>query len=551
MTAASGPPTLYSAAMNAWAEPAPPVEWEGDQAWKNVLGHPHSRWFAERASRHWPATAASRLERAIVLPEVRPSFSLGPEDRVFTIGSCFARNIENHLMAQGFQVESQLVDIPGLEFRPPHSSVVLNKFTSHSMLNELRWALDPGCPFPDGAIIEEGQDRWVDLQVVGEVAPAPRESVRSRRPYLAEVFGRVRRCGVVVMTLGLVEAWYDRELGLYLNRAPGFWTVKKHKRRFALRLLDLRANREALEQIYALLQRFGPPGLRLVVTVSPVPMSETFTGRDVLVANSYSKSTLRAAAEEFARAHEHVDYYPSYESVTLSDRRVAFQDDLHHVANAIVDVNVRRFLDCYVRGGDQAGTAEAAWEHARQRLEGLQADLLAENARLRSELSALSERLARADAPQPRPALDVVAGLSREGQACGPDGRPLPLAAQLSGIAEVGEEEDGNLVVSGWAVDRGDGQRRVTLVALVDGRPAAQCVTEIPRPDVARALSMDAPEAGFRLAFERPAGKGKGVVRVFALGAAGGARELDYNPQLFHLGGPRPGWLQRLRRWRP
>ena len=79
----------------------------------------------------------------------------------------------------------------------------------------------------------------------------------------------------------------------------------------------------------------------------------------------------------------------------------------------------------------------------------------------------------------------------------------------------------------------------------------AQGVTEIPRPDVARALSMDAPEAGFRLVFERPAGKGQGVVRVFALGAAGGARELDYNPQLFHLGGPRPGWLQRLRRWRP
>src|SRR6185436_782200 len=112
--------------------------WEGEAAWANVLGNTGSRWSAPRGSRHWPSTAAGRLEGAFVLPEVRPTFRLDREAGIFTIGSCFARAIENHLVDQGFDVPSHRFDIPGFELRPPYSRLVLNKFTTHSMLNELR-----------------------------------------------------------------------------------------------------------------------------------------------------------------------------------------------------------------------------------------------------------------------------------------------------------------------------------------------------------------------------------------------------------------------------
>jgi hypothetical protein len=52
-------------------------------------------------------------------------------------------------------------------------------------------------------------------------------------------------------------------------------------------------------------------------TVSPVPLYLTFSGEDIIVANTYSKSVLRAACDAVENSREHVDYFPSY--VTLLD----------------------------------------------------------------------------------------------------------------------------------------------------------------------------------------------------------------------------------------
>ncbi|HEV8240572.1 MAG TPA: GSCFA domain-containing protein [Thermoanaerobaculia bacterium] len=522
--------------MHSDPSPSTPVSWEGDAAWANVLGNPHSRWFAAPGSRYRPGSAAGRLEGAFVLPELRPTFRLDPAATIFTIGSCFARAIENHLVDHGFDVPSYRFDIPGFELRPPYSRLILSKFTTHSMLNELRWALDPGCPFPDQGLLEEGDDRWVDPQVVGDVAPAPREVVAARRPYLQELFGRIRRCDVVVMTLGLVEAWFDRQLGIYLNRAPAPRTVKKHPGRFVLHLLDYRANREALEEIWELLRRFAQPGLRMVMTVSPVPLGETFTGRDVMVANAYSKSTLRAVAEDFCRAHEGVDYFPSYESVVLSDRRVAYQEDLQHVLDPVVDLNVRSFLDHYVHGRSGDEVRLAAGRHAAEQLAGLQGDLLADNARLRAERSALEARLARSEAQRHEAQLQAFGGLSPAGRPLAADGSPLPWSDRIRGAAEVGTvDPERGLVVSGWAVDPSDGREPLTIVVFVDGRPQACGATGIERPDVAQALRVAAPTAGFAIRLPGPACAPAAVVRVFALSAQAGARELDYHPETYEL----------------
>jgi hypothetical protein len=46
----------------------------------------------------------------------------------------------------------------------------------------------------------------------------------------------------------------------------------------------------------------------------------TFSTMDIVVANTWAKSLLRAVAQEWAAAHENVDYFPSYEIVQNSDR---------------------------------------------------------------------------------------------------------------------------------------------------------------------------------------------------------------------------------------
>ena len=89
------------------------------------------------------------------------------------------------------------------------------------------------------------------------------------------------------------------------------------------------------------------PGIRIVITVSPVPLSQTFSGKDVAVANMYSKCVLRTAAEVVANACSTFDYFPSYEMVSLSPRTSAYAQDCIHVSDSIVGEVVRSFLELY------------------------------------------------------------------------------------------------------------------------------------------------------------------------------------------------------------
>jgi len=57
------------------------------------------------------------------------------------------------------------------------------------------------------------------------------------------------------------------------------------------------------------------PSLKVILTVSPVPLVATNTENNVLVASSYSKSVLRAVCGEIDARYSHVQYFPSFEIV--------------------------------------------------------------------------------------------------------------------------------------------------------------------------------------------------------------------------------------------
>jgi hypothetical protein len=75
----------------------------------------------------------------------------------------------------------------------------------------------------------------------------------------------------------------------------------------------------------------------------------TFSTMDVVLANTYAKSLLRTVAQEWAAAHDNVDYFPSYEIVQNSDRAAVWEPDLRHVKGAgaqhIMDLFLRHYLE--------------------------------------------------------------------------------------------------------------------------------------------------------------------------------------------------------------
>jgi len=336
----------------------PTYEIDGPDAYRFLKKNPAARWYQEGADRGDPngVLAFQRMERPFFEPRIVPGFSVRRKDRIFAIGSCFARGIEKVLMHKGFTMESAATEFDAFELRAKGATPLgfTNKYTTWSILNELRWALDPDAHFPDEAFVQISDTEWVDPHTNPTLQFVDLERTRERRRIISDVTARIAHCQVAVITLGLIETWLDRKTGLYMNMAPIPAMVEREPGRWAFHVLDYDQNRHNLEAIHQLLTAHGDRGLKIVVTVSPVPLMATFTDRDVVVANTYSKSLLRTAAEEWAAAHENVHYFPSYEIALNSDRGRVWTEDGRHVEGKATQHIMRLFTGAYVKKGLKA-----------------------------------------------------------------------------------------------------------------------------------------------------------------------------------------------------
>ncbi|HLW75166.1 MAG TPA: GSCFA domain-containing protein, partial [Gammaproteobacteria bacterium] len=223
-----------------------------------------------------------------------------------------------------------------------------NKYTTYSMFNELSWALDPVAKFPEKSLVDLDAERCIDLHINPTLKVVDRAGTLERRRVIQAVNARIRDCQVVFLTLGLVEVWYDKEADVYLNTTPTIEVRERFPGRYEFAVSNYLQNLDNLEKLHGLLTAYGHPDLRIVVTTSPVPLNATFTGQDIVVANTYSKSTLRAVAQDFAVAHDNVQYFPSYEVVMNSDRELAWEDDLRHLKGAMTNHVMDYFMHNFV-----------------------------------------------------------------------------------------------------------------------------------------------------------------------------------------------------------
>lgn len=336
-----------------------PVIIPGRQAWQQARGNAQARW----PSRQRPERLAPVAE-----PSPGPLFALRGDEKVFCIGSCFAREIETTLDRLGFEVLSLRPELPASPNRSVRDRRMFNKYNVGTILNELRWALDPAHPYRhDDVLLSVPGDLLVqDLQLRGEAWAEERQAAAAFREAFNRFFAKVREAEVVVLTLGLSEAWFDRHTGLYLNVAPTEHMVQAHGERFELHVLDAASTLAMLDEIDRLLCAHLRPGFKLLLTVSPVPLTSTFRDQDVLLANSYSKSLLRACCDPFLQGRAHARYFPSYEFATLSPPDLVWSDDdFRHVDRRFVD-----YLMASVLAGLQGASpaAEQARRSARQQV---------------------------------------------------------------------------------------------------------------------------------------------------------------------------------------
>jgi len=324
------------------------------QALDNIRGNKSARTGYRTEGSTWP----------IFQPDINPGFTINKGTKIFTIGSCFARNIERSLRSAGFDVPSFGV-VDGLNDR--HGKLlenepqigIFNKYTPPSMYNDARWQTEDLDPL---SVLYKTGDLYWNSQIHLKT-PLPEESSHEIAKKIFEYNKSAYTADVIIMTLGLVEAWYDTKRGLYLNeKPPGKLSLDERFQCHTLSYPECKAS--ILNYIQSI--RAINKSVKFIITVSPVTLATTMSKNDVRVRNMYSKSVLRAVAEEASVKLDNVDYFPSFEMASLSHREEAYAGDDIHIRQSFVDYIIFTFLLNYLESKDLNcyGLAELAFSHA-------------------------------------------------------------------------------------------------------------------------------------------------------------------------------------------
>ncbi|MEO1239788.1 MAG: GSCFA domain-containing protein [Pseudomonadota bacterium] len=305
----------------------------GGEAFKTTLGN---------KQRNYPGKSDLRTLGQMILPAFAPGFSIPEGASVFTIGSCFARNVEKALLARG-------ITVPTAHFAAPHDEApgqpnrVLNQYNPATMLHCVQTA---GQAPDDRALYPNpGGPGVIDPLLATGTRPVTRARALERRGEINALYGDgLAASEFVVITLGLIETWFDHETGLTLNEAPQHRAIKADPHRWEFRRLT---TRDVREEVLNLVEALDAGRRSIVMTVSPVPLQVTFAGGDAVTANAYSKAVLRVVAEEVAQSVPGVDYFPSYEAVTSAGLQ-AYGEDQVHVRPAVVDRVIGAMTEAYV-----------------------------------------------------------------------------------------------------------------------------------------------------------------------------------------------------------
>lgn len=268
-------------------------------------------------------------------PVTPPPFKVRAKDKIVSAGSCFAQNISIHCKKYGFnyhytekghsiinpnilrengygiysarygniyttQQLNQLIQRVYGDFAPIESSWIKSGPGGRPMIT------DPFRPNIQPLGFASNQELSIDRQVHFECVKQAFEEM-----------------DVFIFTLGLTEAWVDKRDGAVFPIAPGVFGGEYNKDTVEFANFGVDETTEHLTGALTKLRTINPD-VRIILTVSPVPLNATYENRHVLVSTTLSKSVLRVAAENVVREFDNVYYFPSYEIITSPHVRGAY-----------------------------------------------------------------------------------------------------------------------------------------------------------------------------------------------------------------------------------
>ncbi len=268
---------------------------------------------------------------------------------VGTMGSCFASRLQDWLIDYGYnfvKTERDPSNPDSFAAQTARFGIVFNTACCRQVFEaalgrftpaERWWHMPNGClmdPYRYGV-------HWTSEDA----------AERDLRHHAECVREAIRRCEVFIVTPGIAEVWTSRADGSTFAAAPPKEVYNPERHAFGLSTVD--ENIANLEGMYAAMREINPR-IRLILTVSPVPLTATFRPMHWSVGTTVSKATLRVAVDRFCDAHPEVIYFPSYEIVTMLTPD-AFEADNVHVRNE----HVGRIMTTFMRAHGDLDTPDA------------------------------------------------------------------------------------------------------------------------------------------------------------------------------------------------
>ena len=287
-------------------------------------------------------------------PVISTPFTIYPSDFIATAGSCFAQHIARTLRTRGmnYLVTEKEPQTPGAIYEnyEVFPARFANIYTVRQLLQLFRRAY--GLFEPVDRVWRDPRGRYLDpfrprIQAAGFASPEEVEA--DREAHLRAVRAMFETCDVLIFTLGLTEGWVSTVDGAVFPVPPGVVTEDVPDTGYAFHNFTVAEMKADLLAFIHALRRINP-GVRLILTVSPVALVATYEDRHVLVSNTYSKAALRVTAEEVSREVPDCAYFPSYEIITSAAAGNGFlEEDLREVRPEgvahVMSIFQRHFID--------------------------------------------------------------------------------------------------------------------------------------------------------------------------------------------------------------
>lgn len=233
-----------------------------------------------------------------------PGFKLEPEDKILTLGSCFAEVIGERMQENKF---AALANPFGVIFHP---SICVHL---------LQLALAGETPARDTFLQREG--RWLSYLLHSSIHAPTADALQKQLQLLfSQVNQQLRKSRVLMLTSGTAFLYVQEEMGLGVANCH-----KQPQKLFTKKLSTLEELNNRFDAFYQDLKAANP-GIKIILTVSPVRHL-----KDSLELNTVSKSTLRLHTHQLCEKYPDLYYFPSYELLLddLRDYRFYGRDLLH------------------------------------------------------------------------------------------------------------------------------------------------------------------------------------------------------------------------------